>query len=263
MLRFILALTFLILFLVISQIIRFFLFLYEKIWSYPESKYRKDLISLRIVQWAFNVVLFISGVKLTVIGEKNVSRTRPMLYIGNHRSDFDIIISYARTPGLCGYVAKKEIEKVPLLRAWMRDLYCLFLDRGDPRQGMKTILTAIERVKRGISVAIYPEGTRYDKGVARLENKAEPMLAFHEGSFKIAAKTGCLIQPMVILHSEDVFEKQKPKIRPAKVTLVYDQPIDVGTLSAEELKGLGAMVRERMMKIYLEQQDHENNIKRR
>ena len=83
------------------------------------------------------------------------------------------------------------------------------------------------------------------------------MLPFHEGSFKIAQKTGCLIQPMVILHSEEVFEKQKPKIRPAKVTLIYDKPIDVRALSAEEQKGLGSMVRERMMQIYRAQLEAE------
>ena len=81
-----------------------------------------------------------------------------------------------------GFFAKKEMEKVPLLSTWMKRLHCLFLDRNDLKQGLKTILTAIEKVKSGISICIFPEGTR-NKNEDELD-----MLPFHEGSFKIAAK---------------------------------------------------------------------------
>ena len=64
----------------------------------------------------------------------------------------------------------------------MRYLHCLFLDRKDIKQGLKTILTAVDKVKSGISICIFPEGTRN-------RNKDElDMLPFHEGSFKIATK---------------------------------------------------------------------------
>ena len=56
----------------------------------------RDISSLRIVQGAFKVVIFLSGVKLTVIGEENVPKDQPVLYIGNHRSYFDIVLTYAR-----------------------------------------------------------------------------------------------------------------------------------------------------------------------
>lgn len=117
----------------------------------------RDISSLRIVQWAFKVVIFLSGVKLTVIGEENVPKDQPVLYIGNHRSYFDIVLTYARCPGLTGYVAKKEMLKIPFLSRWMKFLYCLFLDRTDIKAGLKTILTAIDYVKNGISIMIFPE----------------------------------------------------------------------------------------------------------
>ena len=82
----------------------------------------KDRSSIKIVQWAFRCVLFLSGTKITVIGEENVPKDEPVLYIGNHRSYFDVVITYARTPGLCGYISKKEIERIPLLNIWMRYL---------------------------------------------------------------------------------------------------------------------------------------------
>ena len=65
-----------------------------------------DISQLRMVQWAFRVILFICGTKLTIIGEENVPKDQPVLYIGNHRSYFDIIITYSRCPRLTGYVAK-------------------------------------------------------------------------------------------------------------------------------------------------------------
>ena len=96
----------------------------------------------------------------TVIGEENVPKDEPVLYIGNHRSYFDIVMTYIRVPRPTGYIAKIEMLKIPLLSHWMKYLHCLFLDRNDIKQGMKIILTAIDKVKSGISICVFPEGTR-------------------------------------------------------------------------------------------------------
>ena len=200
----------------------------------------RDISSLRIVQEAFKVVIFLSGVKLTVIGEENVPKDQPVLYIGNHRSYFDIVLTYARCPGLTGYVAKKEMLKIPLLSRWMKFLYCLFLDRTDIKAGLKTILTAIDYVKNGISIMIFPEGTR-GRGSSELE-----LLPFHDGSFKIATKTGCPIIPVCISHSSAVFEDHLPRIVPTHVTIEYGAPIYPNELSREEQKFIGKHVQELM-----------------
>ncbi|MBQ9438399.1 MAG: 1-acyl-sn-glycerol-3-phosphate acyltransferase [Lachnospiraceae bacterium] len=234
-----------------TPFLRFFLWLYTVFFKSEKAKYQKDLISLRIVQWAFKVITFLAGVQLTVVGEENVPTDEPVLFIGNHRSYFDIILSYARCRGLTGYVSKKEIEKVPLLHGWMVDLYCLFLDREDPKQGLKTVLQAIEQVKNGVSVAIYPEGTRYDKGVkSQPEGYDEPLLPFHEGSFKIALKSGCPIVPMTICHSSEIFEDHLPWIRKTKVTLVYGKPVDTKSLTKEQQKQLAGTIRQDMIETY-------------
>ena len=112
-----------------------------------------------------------------------------MLYIGNHRSYFDILLTYVRCPDLTGYVAKAEMEKIPLLSNWMRYLHCLFLDRKDIKKGLKTILTGVKKMKSGISICIFPEGTRN-----RSESELD-LLPFHEGSFKLATRSGCPIVP--------------------------------------------------------------------
>ena len=124
------------------------------------SPMTKDISSLRIIQAVFRFILWITGAKVTVIGEENVPKDTPVLYIGNHRSYFDILLTYSRCPIRTGYIAKKEMEKIPLLSTWMKYLHCLFLDRKDIKQGLKTILTAVDKVKSGISICIFPEGTR-------------------------------------------------------------------------------------------------------
>ncbi len=194
----------------------------------PDVKSRS---SLAIVNWAFRCVRFLAGTKVEYIGEENVPADSAVLYVGNHRSFFDIVLTYPRVPRPTGYVAKKEIEKVPLLNVWMRDLHCLFLDRNDVKAGAKMILTAVDMIKSGISVCIFPEGTRS-------ETEGE-FLPFHEGSFKIAAKSGCAVIPMTIVGSAAIFEDHFPKIKKAHVIIEYGKPIYVKDIPKEQQKQLG------------------------
>lgn len=194
------------------------------------NKKAADYQCLRIVQWAFRVILSISGVEVTVIGEENIP-DEPVLFIGNHRSYFDILITYSRCKHLTGYVAKKEMLKYPILRDWMDRLYCLFLDRDNMKEGLKTILQAIEYVKKGISVCIFPEGTR---------NAGEElsMMDFHAGSFKIAEKSGCPIVPMSLNNTASIFENHFPRIKKTHVVLEYGAPIYPNELEKEQRKKL-------------------------
>lgn len=106
MIRLILTLVFVILYLIIGIPVLGIEWIIAKY-----NKKAADISQLRMVQWAFRVILFICGTKVTVIGEENVPKDQAVLYIGNHKSYFDIIITYARCPGLTGYVAKKIWKK--------------------------------------------------------------------------------------------------------------------------------------------------------
>lgn len=226
MIRIFFAALFLTLFLLVSYLLFAMEWVIEKF-----SKQAKDYSSLRIVQWAFRVILWISGVKLTVKGKENIP-DEAALFVGNHRSYFDILIMYVQCKRLTGFVAKDSIERFPSLRVWMRYLYCLFLNREDPRAGMKTILTAIEYIKAGVSICIFPEGTRND-------GEELSILPFKEGSFKIATKTGCKIVPVAINNSAEIFENHMPFIKKTHVILEYGTPIDPNTLDAETKKHIG------------------------
>lgn len=202
------------------------------------SKFNKahaDMVQLRIVQWGLKCVAFISGVKLTVIGEENVPRDEPVLYIGNHRSFFDVVVTYARCPGLTGYIAKDGVNKVPIFRIWMKRLHCIFLKRDDMKEGLKVILKAIEYVRSGISICIFPEGTRNKD-----RDNPTSLLPFKEGSFKIASKTGCKIVPMALIGTADILENHFPWIHSTDIKLIYGEPIDVSALDKDQQKHVGA-----------------------
>ena len=189
--------------------------------------------SQAIVVGAFRILLFICGVKRTVIGRDNVPKNEAVLYIANHRSYFDVPVAYVSLPTLTGFMAKKEIAKVPFISYWMRFLQCLFLDRDDIKQGLKTVLKGIEQVKAGYSIFISPEGTR---------SQGTDMLPFKEGSFKIAEKTGCAIIPVSISNTDEVFEKHSPWVHSAHVIIEYGKPIYPKELNKEQRKFLGSYV---------------------
>lgn len=242
MIRFIIIALFVVLFLVCSipiLIIEYFI-----------GKFNMDFknrSSLAIVNTAFRICLFIAGTKVTVIGEENVPKDKPVLYIGNHRSYFDILITYVRVPRPTGYIAKKEMLRYPLLRNWMKYLHCLFLDRNDIKQGMNTIKESIEKINSGISICIFPEGTR---------NKVnDTFLPFHEGSFKIAERTGCAIIPMTLNNTASIFEDHLPKIKKSHVVIEYGKPIYMSEMTREEKKKIGASVREIIKDTYFKNKE--------
>ena len=232
MIRLIFVALFLVIFLILSIPVFLIEWLIGKV-----NPHARDISSLRIVQGAFYVIAFLSGCHVTVKGMENVPKDEAVLYIGNHRSYFDVVLTYARCPGLTSYMAKKEVARVPLLSTWMRFLHCLFLDRKDIKQGLKTILAAIDLIKNGISVCIFPEGTR-STGPEQTE-----LLPFHEGSFKVATKTDCQIVPMAITNTSRIFEDHIPFIRSTDVVIEYGKPFRPSELTKEQKKGIGGYTR--------------------
>ena len=234
MFRFIFVAIFLILYLILSIPVFFVEWLIGKF-----NPHARDISSLRIVQWGFKVILKMTGVKVTVIGEENVPN-EPVLFIGNHRSFFDILLTYSRCRNLTGYVAKKEMKKIPLLSTWMRFVYCLFLDRENPKEGLKTILQAIDYIKHGISICIFPEGTRYkgEEGGAG---------EFKQGAFRIAVKTGAPVVPVAITGARALFENNGNLCHPGTVRIKVLPPIQTAGMSRAEQKQLPDAVRQTIL----------------
>ncbi len=229
MIRFIITVLFVIFFLILSSPLLLVEWIIGK-WN-PKAKEKS---SLAIVNWAFGCVIWLSGANVIVLGEENIPKDCSVLYVGNHRSFFDVILTYVRVPRPTGYIAKKEMLRYPLLLHWMKNLHCLFLDRDNIKEGLKTILAGVDLIKSGISVCIFPEGTR--------NRVADTFLPFHEGSFKIAEKGKAPIIPMTIVNSAAIFEDHFPKIKKATVVIEYGKPIDIEDLDKDTRKSLSTYV---------------------
>ena len=160
--------------------------------------------STQMVRNIFEKLLKMAGVTVEVRGYENIPQDRPVLYVGNHRSYFDI------------------------------------LDRNNIKEGLKTILAGIEKVRRGVSVWIFPEGTR------NKNEQLSDLLPFKEGSLKIAEKSGCPVVPVAIKGTAEVFEKHIPLICPSHVVIEFGEPFIVKELDPENRKFVGAYTREKI-----------------
>jgi len=194
----------------------------------------KDKSCKAIVGWGFRCIVFLAGTKVIVRGTENIPRDTAVLYVGNHRSYFDIVLTLNHFPNITGYVAKVEMLRYPVLNLWMKNIHCLFLDRSDIKKGMKTILKGIEDVKNGISLCIFPEGTR---------NKTpDTFLPFHEGSFKIAEKGRVPVVPMTIVNSAGAFEDHLPWVKKATVIIDFQKPVMISELDKAARKNVGSQI---------------------
>lgn len=229
MIRFILIVIYLVLYLILSLPVLLAEWIIGKFNPKLKAKSSKALVG-----WGFRCIGHLAGTKLIVLGRENIPTDTAVLYVGNHRSFFDIVLTLSCFPGITGYVAKKEMNKAPILRLWMRNIHCLFLDRENIKEGLKTILKGVEEVKNGYSLCIFPEGTR---------NKVnDSFLPFHEGSFKIAEKGGVPIIPMTIVNSAAVFEDHFPKVKKATVVIDFGIPVYPDKLDKDTRKVLGTYV---------------------
>ena len=241
MIRTILVLLFLLCFFIISIP----LYLIEAIIGHFDI-HKKERSSFVIVTTALKIIIWLSGIHLIVKGQEKVPKDQAVLYVSNHRSYFDIVTLYPLTNNTTGFVAKKELERIPFIRRWMRYMNCQFLDRENIKEGLKTILNCIATVKGGCSVCIFPEGTR---------TPGDDMLEFKEGSFKIAEKGNVPIIPMTIVNSAAIFEDHFPKIKKATVVIEYGKPIYMKDLDKETRKSMGTYVQNIISETYFKNKE--------
>ena len=175
----------------------------------------RSVICLKWVQFGFWIVMKISGVKTEVT-----------------------TYQYMKRP--TGYIAKAEMKKIPLLSWIMYFVNCLFLDRENPRKGLKTIQKGTDYLQNGVSMFICPEGTR---------SKTNEMLPFKEGSLKMAIKAKKPIVPVGIINSAAIFEEHFPKIKPGTVKIIFGKPIETKDLSRPEQRELTSHVQECVAKL--------------
>lgn len=160
--------------------------------------------------------LSMNGSSIQLIGVENVPESGGVLFVANHQSNFDIPIMIAHVPRDKGFIAKLELLKVPSFSRWMKYIGCVFIDRKDPRQSLKDINDAAERLKAGHSLVIFPEGTRSADGT---------VAPFKAGGLKLALKAKVPVVPVTISGSKNIMPKGSSLIKSASVKVIISPPL--------------------------------------
>ena len=212
----------------------------------------KDLAlkhSERVVRCIFTFVLLFSGVRAHITGKENIDQLKDeksYLIISNHRGFCDVIAGYLLFKRHMGIVAKKSISKVPLVSYWMKRINCVFLDRNDLRDGVRMIIDCVNNINNGISMWIFPEGTR-----CKSKDQNE-LLEFKSGSFKIAEKTNCFVLPIAFKNTENAFENQKPYVKAVDIYINIGNPYRIEDLNDEDKQDIGKYNQDIIKKLLME-----------
>ena len=167
-----------------------------------------------------------AGIRLAVSGSESVPAHGPVIYMGNHQGNFDIMSLTLAIPRLFAWVAKEELFKVPLFGAAMRRAGYIPLDRSDGRKALKSMKQAAARIASGTSVVIFPEGTRTKDG---------SLLPFKRGAFMLAVKAGVPIVPFTINGSRAINPRNRMELSPGTISVSFAPPIEAAGLSEGEL----------------------------
>jgi len=197
----------------------------------------------RFVLWATQswarFVLRITPAEVMVHGIEHLPEGGNLVFVANHQSAYDIPLIMAVVPKNLGFVAKKELTYIPFISTWMRAMKCVFIDRSSPRRAMKVLDKAVDNLKAGHCMVIFPEGTR---------SRGPRMGEFHHGSFKLAFRAESTIVPVTIKDTYKMRELED-RIRPGSVELFIHPPVPTAGLAVEERRALGKKVAERIASV--------------
>lgn len=193
---------------------------------------RDAIVNQVVPEWA-RFVVRLAGATVEVSGEENIPGDTAVTFVGNHQGYFDIPILLGHVAKPKAFISKIEILKVPLLSGWMKLMQCTFLDRKNMRQSVQAMHEAVDSVRAGYSLVIFPEGTR---------SRGGPVAEFKAGSFKLALKAGVPIVPVTIDGSWRLYEERKT-LGSGSVRVTVHPPIATEGLSREESAALPERVR--------------------
>ncbi len=181
----------------------------------------------------------VAGIQLAVKGEEHLWSHRPAVFIFNHQSNADLLIAAKLIRKQARGVAKKELKKMPILGQLMTAAGTIFLDRGDKEKSIEALKPAIESLKNGTSVIIFPEGTRsYDYTLG----------AFKKGAFHLAMQANVPIVPIVIKNAHDAMPRGTNIFKPTAVEVIVLSPISTEDWTNEYLSEHIADVRALFLK---------------
>lgn len=162
-------------------------------------------------------ILFIAGVKVSVEGLDLLDKNENYIFISNHQSFLDIPILMKAIPNNVRFIYKDSLTKIPVLGWGMYLGGYIPINRENVREAMKSLKKAAEKIVNGISVTIFPEGTRSEDG---------KLGEFKRGTFVMADEAKVPLVPTTIIGSVNILPRNKIQIKSGTVKVIFDKPVD-------------------------------------
>ena len=184
--------------------------------------------SMIIVQrWWSPLLLWAGGATLDVTGKEHLVKGQPYIFVSNHQSTIDIpALFFGLWPHDFRFVAKKVLQYVPFSGWYMTLAKFVFIDRSNHRAAIKSLKLAGERIRGGVSVVMFAEGTRS-------ENRT--ILPFKKGPFALAMQARVPVVPIAIDGSGVLMPKNSWNIKPGPIHVSIGKPIDVEQFGDNQL----------------------------
>jgi len=166
--------------------------------------------------WAKSI-LFVGRIQVTLRGRSNIDPSKSYVYMSNHQSNFDIPVLLSHLNVQFRWLAKAELFKIPLFGVAMKRAGYISIDRTNRVSAINSLNRAAEVIRNGVSVMIFPEGTRSRDGRIR---------PFKKGGFILAIDSGAAIVPVVLHGTRHIMPKERLRIVPGNVRVDIHEPIE-------------------------------------
>ena len=183
-----------------------------------------------------NLLLFVSGVRLNISGLENIDPRRSYIIMANHQSYHDIFLLLT-LPIFIHWMAKRELFRMPVFGSILKWIDAISIDRTNKAKTYVSIKNAVEKIRSGATVLIFPEGTRSPTG---------DLLPFNKGGFSLAILSRSPILPITIYGTHNVMPKGSLMVHPSKVEVLINPPIETKSLNLRDRDQL----REQVQKLF-------------
>jgi 1-acyl-sn-glycerol-3-phosphate acyltransferase len=175
------------------------------------------------------VALRANGVTVKVEGSEHLHGNGPYIFMANHQGIYDIFALLGHLPFQFKWLAKKELFSIPFFGWTMAAAGYIPIDREGTRETVRAMNEAAEKIRNGMSVVIFPEGSRSPDGSIQ---------SFKKGGFTLAIKSQVPIIPVAIAGSRDIMPKDKLTLNPGGIRIRIGQSIQTENCSLKDWKGL-------------------------
>jgi 1-acyl-sn-glycerol-3-phosphate acyltransferase len=212
----------------ITFVLSYLLFIPIGVFRAFGAEHTEEVFVVGVVTRYLTHILRVAGVKMEVEGLDRLPRDGDICFVANHQGMADIAVVEAAIPMRIGFIAKRELARVPFFGAWMRTLHCVTIERSNPKKARETIERGARNIQGGRPMVLFPEGTR---------SRSARMAPFRAGSMLLPITAGATIVPLTIDGTYRIVE-QHGRVTAGKVRLIVHDPVDASRFSPRQRREL-------------------------